>query len=153
MKRSSSKVVKLTLLFLRLRAEAAHDSLCSPPPTSRLFTCWTGLLCVRIRSLWSFLQKQRPLPLLILPTTLRDPSSSSRSWPAEGCRRSHSASQKGLAKIHRAACQNVDAKRTNVRSEVTLKGKRVFGPRQKWWGGVDMQMHSAPLRSGYKWPR
>lgn len=52
----------------------------------------------------------------------------------------------GSAKIHRAACQNVDAINLQMFGcEVTLKGKHVFGPRQKWLGGVDVQMHSAPL--------
>lgn len=33
----------------------------------------------------------------------------------------------GLAEIHGATCPNVDAKRKNVRSKVTLKGKRAPG--------------------------
>ncbi len=162
-------MTKLTSVFLKLTAEGHMKkkaikflrfclrSSQSPSPdtgsASHIPSVYTGFLCVRIRSLWSFLRKQRPLPLLILPTTLLDLSSSSRSWPAEGCRRFHRASREGWQRFTEQPVKMLMLNVQMFRSEVTLKGKHVFGPRQKWWGGVDMQMHSAPLRSGSERPR
>lgn len=59
-----------------------------------------------------------------------------------------------LAEIHGAASPNVDSKRKNVRSKVTLKmGGGVLWARRERWGGGDTQTHSAALRSPNKRPR
>lgn len=111
----------------------------------------------------NFLPKQRPLTLLILPTTLRDLPSWRRELAGGGLPALPPRLPGGLAEIHRAACQNVDAKRTNAPLRSGFKRETCVWAQagmMRWRGHADalsspqIRIQTARIRmSSIFWPR
>lgn len=115
------------------------------PPTPRLFTLQPGLSCLHICPFDGSRGNGAPLCLFYPRPCLSPPCQSRPRRPAllrdlPG----------GLAEIHGATCPNVDAKRKNVRSKVTLKGKRARGQAgaMGWRGRADSRLRSDPGTNG-----
>lgn len=129
----------MTSVSVRLRAEAAHGRLvmmvwlCLPHPVCLhwIFMCSYLLFMIIFTG--------RPLHVLILPTTFHDLPSASRSWTVEWCWRFHRASQEGWRRFTERPVKMLMLNVQMFRSEVTLKGKRVWAQAEvmRWRGHPD----------------
>lgn len=131
-------------LTSKLRSEAAREEQDDESGSS------SHIPSVPTHWFWSFSVKRRPLTLLILPTTLPDLLLMERELAGGGLPALPPRLPGGLAGIHRAACHNVDARRTNVRLRSGFKRETCVWAQaevMKWRGHADALSSSPQIRT------